>query len=263
MAYVMEASQELEKEVIILDRPNPVSGLKMEGNLVEEDVRSFVGLLPIPNRHGMTIGELALLFKNEFGYTCDLTVVSMDNWAREMYYDDTGLFWVSPSPNTTNIEMNILYTGTCLIEGTNISEGRGTVRPFEQLGAPFINGYALAKELNRKKIPGILARPTSFIPTYQKYKDEICSGVQLHIVDRDQVNSLYTGITVLETIASMYPHQFTFICNEQNDYFFDLLAGTKKLRQIILEGRSKEFFQSCEEQLESFKKLKNKYILYQ
>ncbi|MDY0410205.1 DUF1343 domain-containing protein [Virgibacillus soli] len=262
MAYVMEACAKYEKQFVVLDRPNPVSGVNVEGNLVEEDVRSFVGLLPIPNRHGMTVGELAFLFKHEFDYDCDLTVVPMQGWNRDMYYDHTGLFWVPPSPNTTNIDMNILYTGTCLIEGTNLSEGRGTTRPFEQVGAPFIDGYELAKEFNHKNVPGVLARPTSFIPTYQKHKDKICSGIQLHLVDRTKLHSLHTGIVLLETIANMYPGKFAFLSNEHDKYFFDLLAGTKKLKEMILEGSSEAFFMSCEAHIEAFNQQKKPYLLY-
>lgn len=262
MAYVMEACAEYGKHFVVLDRPNPISGEKMEGNLVEEDVRSFVGLLPIPNRHGMTVGELALLYKNEFNYNCDLTVVPMQGWKRNMYFDDTKFIWVSPSPNTTNIDMSILYPGTCLIEGTNLSEGRGTTKPFEVIGAPFVDGQELARTFNDKEMPGILARPTSFIPTYQKHKDEICSGIQLHVVDRIKLNALETGIVLIETIANMYPDEFNFLKSENDRYFFDLLAGTKKLRGHILEGTSKDFLEGCEEQLETFNQLKEPYHLY-
>ncbi|SHG46907.1 exo-beta-N-acetylmuramidase NamZ family protein [Ornithinibacillus halophilus] len=262
MAYVMEACKENGKQFVVLDRPNPVSGTKMEGNLVEEDVRSFVGLLPIPNRHGMTVGEMALLYKEEFGYDCELTVVPMQGWQRDMYFDQTGLFWVPPSPNTTNMDMSILYSGTCLVEGTNLSEGRGTTRPFELVGAPFIESQQLAKVFNEKKVPGVLARPTSFIPFYQKQKDVTCGGIQLHVEDRDQLNSLEAGIILLETIAELYPNEFEFIKNENEKYFFDLLAGTKALKTMILEGKSREFLDSCNMSLESFQKLKEPYLLY-
>lgn len=262
MAYVMEACATFGKECVVLDRPNPISGLKMEGNLVEKDVRSFVGLLPIPNRHGMTVAELALLFKHEFDYDCDLTVIPMRGWSREMYYDDTGLFWVPPSPNTTTIDMNILYPGTCLIEGTNLSEGRGTTRPFELVGAPFIDGQKLAKAFNQKNIKGVLARPTSFTPTYQKFKDENCGGIQLHVVDRDLLNSLETGIILLETIAELYPDQFCFIKNENDKYFFDLIAGTKELKKKILTGDSDVFFEECAGKIAFFQKQKEPYLLY-
>ncbi|MFD1848622.1 exo-beta-N-acetylmuramidase NamZ domain-containing protein [Oceanobacillus bengalensis] len=262
MAYVMEACAENGKHFVVLDRPNPVSGEKMEGNLVEEEVRSFVGLLPIPNRHGMTVAELALMYKHEFGYNCELTVIPMQGWKRNMYYDETGLFWVPPSPNTTNIDMNILYPGTCLIEGTNLSEGRGTTRPFEQVGAPFIDGQKLAKAFNQKNVTGVLARPTSFIPTYQKHKDEICGGIQLHIVDRKELHSLEAGLILLETIAEMYSNDFSFLKNENEKYFFDLLAGTKELKGKILEGSVEEFLTSCNQQVDYFQQFKEPYHLY-
>ncbi|GGA66672.1 exo-beta-N-acetylmuramidase NamZ family protein [Ornithinibacillus halotolerans] len=262
MAYVMKACKELGKHFVVLDRPNPISGTRMEGNLVEDDVRSFVGLLPIPNRHGMTVAELALLFNNEYGFDCELTVVAMQGWDREMYFDETGLFWVPPSPNTTNMDMSILYPGTCLIEGTNLSEGRGTTRPFEFVGAPFINGQHLAKEFNQKNIPGVIARPTSFIPFYQKHKDVLCSGIQLHVENRYKLNSLQAGIILLETIADMYPNDFEFISNVNDKYFFDLLAGTKSLRNHILQRTSNDFIESCHDSLEVFRKLKEPYLLY-
>lgn len=262
MAHVMEACAEYDKEFVVLDRPNPIAGERLEGNMVEEDVRSFVGLLPIPNRHGMTVGELARLFKHEFGYHCELTVIPMQGWKREMYYDDTGLFWVPPSPNTTTMDMMILYPGTCLVEGTNLSEGRGTTKPFEWIGAPFINGQALAEKFNARNIPGVLARPITFTPTYQKHKGENCSGIQLHIENRDKVHALKTGVALLETIATMYPDQFEFIESKPGRYFFDLLAGTKSLKDSILNGKTDSFFAACEKQLEEFNKTREKYLIY-
>ncbi|WP_407271568.1 exo-beta-N-acetylmuramidase NamZ domain-containing protein [Radiobacillus sp. PE A8.2] len=262
MAYVMKACEEYGKHFVVLDRPNPVSGLNTEGNLVEEDLRSFVGLLPIPNRHGMTIGELALLYKHEFDYDCELTVVPMQGWKRHMYFDETSLFWVPPSPNTTTIDMCALYPGTCLVEGTNLSEGRGTTKPFEQIGAPYINGNKLAKTINDKKISGIIARPTSFVPTYQKHKDEICSGIQLHVVDRKKLNALEVGVQVLETIAQIYPEDFSFIQHTNGKYFFDLLAGTKSLRSKIKNGTSSGFLDEIQKPLAEFNKRKEPYHLY-
>ncbi len=263
MAYVMEACKEFGKEFVVLDRPNPISGDAVEGNLVEKDVRSFVGLYPIPNRHGMTIGELALLFNHAFNIGCDLKVIPMRGWKREMYFDETGLFWVPPSPNSTGIDMSILYPGTCLVEGTNLSEGRGTTRPFEYIGAPFIEGYRLAKVFNEKSMQGVLARPISFIPTYQKYKDEVCEGIQLHVVDRKSFHSLKTGLTLIETIADLYPSHFKFVQHEDiNKSFFDLLAGTKALRQQILSGNSQNFLAECAEELSIFNENKKAYLLY-
>ncbi|MEK4521546.1 DUF1343 domain-containing protein [Psychrobacillus sp. FSL W7-1457] len=262
MAYVMEACGEQGKQFVVLDRPNPISGDRIEGNLVEEDVRSFVGLLPIPNRHGMTVGELAQLFKYKFGYNCDLTVVPMEGWHRAMYFDDTPVLWVPPSPNTTNIDMNVLYPGTCLIEGTNLSEGRGTTRPFEWIGAPYVDGQRLAKAFNEKKIEGIIARPISFKPTYQKYMNVICSGIQLHIVDRRTLNAWETGLLLIETIAEMYPNDFSFIENEQKKYFFDLLAGSKSIRERIWNGTTKEYIENCQDLIEGFQKEKKIYDIY-
>ena len=262
MAYVMEACGEQGKQFVVLDRPNPISGESIEGNLVEEDVRSFVGLLPIPNRHGMTVGELAQLFKYKFGYHCDLTVIPMEGWKRAMYFDDTSLFWVAPSPNTTNIDMNLLYTGTCLIEGTNLSEGRGTTRPFEWIGAPFIDGQRLAKTFNSKGAEGVIARPTSFKPTYQKHKDKVCGGIQLHIVNRKTLNSWKTGLLLIETIVELYPNDFLFIENEQKKYFFDLLAGTKSLREKIWNGTTENYINSCLALTEDFQREKKIYDIY-
>ena len=262
MAYVMEACGEQGKQFVVLDRPNPISGDRIEGNLVEEDVRSFVGLLPIPNRHGMTVGELAQLFKYKFGYNCDLTVVPMEGWLRSMYFDDTPVLWVPPSPNTTNIDMNVLYPGTCLIEGTNLSEGRGTTRPFEWIGAPYVDGQRLAKVFNEKKIEGVIARPISFKPTYQKHMNVICSGIQLHIVDRRILNAWETGLLLIETIAEMYPNDFSFIENGQKKYFFDLLAGSKSIRERIWNGTTKEYIENCLSLIEGFQKEKKIYDIY-
>ncbi|MCH1625957.1 exo-beta-N-acetylmuramidase NamZ family protein [Ferdinandcohnia quinoae] len=263
MAYVMEACAEQGKHFVVLDRPNPISGTIIEGNLVAEEFKSFVGLYPIPNRHGMTVGEIAQMYKYEFGINCELTVIPMVGWNRDMYYDETGLFWVPPSPNTTGIDMSILYPGTCLVEGTNLSEGRGTTRPFEYVGSPYVDGYRLAKAFNAKKLPGVLARPTSFIPTYQKHKEQICEGVQLHLVDRTAIHSLATGLALLETIAEMYPNDFEFVqFGEKKRYMFDLLAGTNELRDLIVRGKTSTFLEGCRVQEEAFRKQREPYLLY-
>ncbi|GAB2569306.1 exo-beta-N-acetylmuramidase NamZ family protein [Gracilibacillus alcaliphilus] len=262
MANVMKACHEYNKELVVLDRPNPISGMKVEGNLVEEAFRSFIGLLPIPNRHGMTIGELASLFKGEFGYHCELTVIPMQGWERWMYQEDTGLLWVPPSPNTTTQDMMILYSGTCLIEGTNLSEGRGTTRPFEWIGAPFINGQQLARKFNERNLPGIIARPVTFSPTYQKYAGETCQGVQLHVKDRESLNALYATILLVKDILEMYPDKLKFI-QYSDRYTFDLLTGTDKLRKDLLNNRDMEdFFTSCYQQSLDFDRRRKNYLLY-
>lgn len=263
MANVMEACGEQGKPFVVLDRPNPIGGISIEGNLLEGQYRSFVGMYPIPNRHGLTIGELALLYVHEFGISCEVTIIPMDGWRREMYFDHTGLFWVPPSPNTTGLDMCILYPGTCLIEGTNLSEGRGTTRPFEIVGAPYVDGYTLAKRFNERKVAGVLARPVSFVPTYQKYNNERCEGVQLHVENRKTVNALQAGLTLLETVAQLYPANFSFRESASGGKsFFDLLAGTDVLRRHILEGSTEEFLAQCEPQLERFRQQVKPYWLY-
>jgi uncharacterized protein YbbC (DUF1343 family) len=262
LAFVMEACQENGKKVVVLDRPNPINGRQREGNLVLEDFRSFVGGYPLPNRHGLTIGEIALLYQNEFGIHCELEVIPMAGWTRDLYFDETGLLWVQPSPNSTGQNMSILYPGTCLLEGTNISGGRGTTRPFEVAGAPFIDGYKLARLFNEKGLDGVIARPTSYIPTYEKYQNELCSGIQLHVTDKNKINSFKTGLYLLESIAALYPEQFTFLKQDEKRCHFNLLAGTDELMGVILEQKTAGFLQTCEEELDSFETKIKPYLLY-
>lgn len=263
LAYVMETCKEFGKELIVLDRPNPISGNRKEGNVVDTSYTSFVGLLPIPNRHGLTVGELALLYKNEYGYDCELTVVEMEGWQRNMYFDDTGLLWVPPSPNTTSIDMCTLYAGTCFIEGTNLSEGRGTTQPFEIIGAPYFDGIAVAKRFNDRKMSGVIARPISFKPTYQKYQDELCYGVQLHVTDRKILSPVRTVITLLSDIAERYPVDFSFTEeNQSGKSFFDLLAGNGTLRKQILQGNTDSYFEEAAEQLSAFETISQPYLIY-
>jgi uncharacterized protein YbbC (DUF1343 family) len=264
MAYVMEACGEQGKKFVVLDRPNPISGTVMEGNLIEPSITSFVGRFPIPNRHGLTIGEMALLYKYEFGIDCDVTVIPMEGWKRGMYYDETGLFWVQSTPNSTCLDMGILYPGTCLVEGTNLSEGRGTTRPFEYIGAPYVDGYQLAKAFNGRLVKGVTARPVSFMPTYQKHVGVRCEGVQLHVTDRDILHSLEAGLVLLETFSSLYPNEFVIVDGHKRDdpAFFDLLAGTTALKSKVLEGKTSEFLEACQPQLEKFRTQVTPYLLY-
>lgn len=262
MAYVMQACMEENKEVVILDRPNPISGQNREGNLVKEGFFSFIGLYPIPVRHGLTIGELAILFKHEFGLDCQLTVVPMKDWSRDLYFDETGLIWVPPSPNSTGLSMCLLYPGTCLFEGTNLSCGRGTTTPFEIVGAPFIDGYKLAKRFNEKNLEGVIARPITFVPTYQKFKAELCSGIQLHITDKRQINGFKTGVYLLETIAELYPDELTFLDSENKRCHFNLLAGTDELIDLIFQQKAERFLETCAEDIDRFNNKAEKYQLY-
>ncbi|WP_047984447.1 exo-beta-N-acetylmuramidase NamZ family protein [Ornithinibacillus californiensis] len=263
LANTMQMCGQEGKKVVVLDRPNPINGITIEGNLVENEFQSFVGKFPIPVRHGMTIGELALLFKNEFAIDCDVEVIPMEGWSREMYFDQTDLFWVSPSPNTTTMDMCVLYPGTCLVEGTNLSEGRGTTKPFEVIGAPFIDSRKLTEELNALKIEGVRFRPTVFKPMYSKHAGEVCEGVQVHVSDRSKLRSFEMGIRLLETIYRLYPEDVEFIqAGKLNRYFLDLLAGTDKLRKQVIQGDTKEFRAQLPEDTQRFEKVRKKYFLY-
>src|SRR5262249_46950024 len=182
-ALCMQACARAGVPVVVLDRPNPLGGLRMEGNLPDPRAASFVGLYPLPARHGMTIGELAAYLNETHALGCDLTVVPMQGWRRAMRWEDTGLPWVAPSPNMPTPDTARVYPGGCLIEGPNLSEGRGTTRPFELVGAPFLDGRRLATALGRRALPGVAFRPAVFRPAFHKYRGQLCGGVQVHVTD--------------------------------------------------------------------------------
>ncbi len=208
MAYSMMACKEHNKTFVVFDRPNPINGVDFEGNILDLTYRSFVGYYPIVQRHGMTIGELAKMFNEEFGIGCDLVIIPMENWKREMSFEDTGLPWVYPSPNLPTINSTYAYNATCVFEGTNVSEGRGTTLPFELVGAPWIKPETLAKALNDLGLPGVHFRVQYFMPTFSKHKDEMCGGVQVHILDRKKFLPVRTGWAMLEVIRDLYPNDF-------------------------------------------------------
>ena len=240
LANCMQTCAESNTRMVVCDRPNPINGLKIEGNLVRKEFRSFVGQYPLPNRHGMTVGELARLFNDHFSIKCDLKVVPMEGWDRSMWYDQTGLPWVPPSPNMPTLSTATVYPGMCLMEGTLLSEGRGTTTPFEQVGAPYINAGTLAQTLNEKNLPGLFFRPQYFKPQFQKWSGKICGGVKLHITDRDKIKPLVTSIAVLYSIKKLYPNDFAW---RTEPYEFvsdrlaiDLLYGSPTLREEIGSG---------------------------
>jgi uncharacterized protein YbbC (DUF1343 family) len=237
MALAMQAARECGKRFVVLDRPNPIGGVQIEGNILEPEFQSFVGMFPIPMRHGMTIGELALMFNREFGIGCELEVIRMEGWRRSMFYDETGLPWVMPSPNMPTLETAIVYPGSVMIEGTNISEGRGTTRPFEIIGAPFIDPYALMAELKKDHLPGVVFRLLHFQPTFHKFAGEMCGGLQLHVVDPDAFKSVITGVAIISAIRRLYPNSFAW---KQPPYEyvydklpFDVINGSSLLREEI------------------------------
>jgi uncharacterized protein YbbC (DUF1343 family) len=208
MYLCMRACEQSSVAVVVLDRPNPINGITTEGPVLNPDYKSFVGMHPIHVRHGHTIGELAQQFRDEAFPKCELWVLPMKNWKREMWSDQTGLQWVMPSPNMPALDTATVYPGLCLLEGTNISEGRGTTRPFEIFGAPFINAEKLCSELNALKLPGVFFRENYFQPTFQKFADELCGGAQIHVLDRDEFRPFLTGVQIIKHIRKTYPEQF-------------------------------------------------------
>jgi uncharacterized protein YbbC (DUF1343 family) len=234
MALAMETAAELKRPLVVLDRPNPLGGVQQEGYILEPDVESFVGGGPMPNRHGMTMGELAYWFRLKKGIDVDLTVVTMEGWKRSMYWEETGLIFVSPSPNTTHVDMAALYPGMCLFEGTNLSLGRGTPHPFEVIGAPFIDGHRLAEAFNSKQLTGVCARPTYFVPQYSAFQGDLCAGIQLHVLDRQRFEPVRVGIELLLTVSQAYPDAFRITPGKSDKpSFFDLLAGTRQLTKWL------------------------------
>lgn len=237
LSYCMEACGKAGVEVMVLDRPNPIGGVKIEGNILEKEFASFVGRFPIAVRHGLTAGELAVMFKEEFKIDCELNIVKMRGWKREMWYDQTGLNWVLPSPNMPTLDTATVYCGMCLLEGTNLSEGRGTTRPFEIFGAPWIDADRFAKELNSLKLAGCVFRPCCFVPTFNKYAGQVCCGVQIHVTDRKRFKPFFTGVAVVSVARALYPSEFQWKKGvyefEKKKLAFDLLCGTDKIRKMI------------------------------
>jgi uncharacterized protein YbbC (DUF1343 family) len=206
----MRACEKHDVAIVVLDRPNPINGVTVEGPELDPHYKSFVGLHPIPVRHGRTIGELAAQFRDEAFPKCRLTVLSMKNWERAMWFDQTGLPWIMPSPNMPTLATATVYPGMCLLEGTNISEGRGTTRPFEIFGAPFINAEALCRALNNLKLPGVFFRENYFLPTFQKFAHELCAGAQVHVLDRDSFRPFETGVEIIRCLRRLYPDSFAW-----------------------------------------------------
>ena len=261
--HVLEAVSEVDKEIFVLDRPNPLTGIYVEGPLLDLRFRSFIGIWKIPIRYGMTIGELALLFNDEADLNANLTVIKMRGWKRDMWYDETGLPWVPPSPNIPTLDSAILYPGTCLLEGTNISEGRGTTKPFELIGAPWIDEDKLTDTLRSHNLKGVIFRPAVFIPMYSKYSREVCRGVQIHIVNRDVIESVKIGLYIIRDVMELYPDKFKWRRIRGGKYHFDLLVGTDYVRRAIEEGRDVDgILDELKSDLLKFKTMSKKYFIY-
>ncbi len=269
MALAMEAAAEQHIPFVVLDRPNPINGLQVEGSVLDTAFASFVGLFPIPVRHGMTVGELARMFNGEGwlknGVKAELTVIPMKNWQRREWYDQTGLKFIPPSPNMPDLATATVYPGLCLLEGTNVSEGRGTPKPFLQFGAPWINSAALLKELNRYRLPGVRFSPVRFKPesipgkaVHPKYENETCNGLTLQVTDRNAFLPFLTGVRIVQSIHALYPQKWQWRVQH-----FDRLVGSSELREAISENRDlTPLIKKWQKQVQAFQKQREKYLLY-
>lgn len=267
MANCMRAAKKLGKRVIVCDRPNPINGVAVEGNVTETEFTSFVGQFEIPTRHGMTCGELAKMFNEHFGIGCDLEVVPMDGWRREMWFEDTGLPWVMPSPNIPTVDTCVVFPATVYIEGTEISEGRGTTKPFELNGAPYIDPWVWVAELEKYNLPGVTYRQTFFQPTFQKHARVTCGGLQLHVTDRQAFTPVIVGIAMIKTAYDLYTDSFEWKRDAYEYVFdknpFDVVSGTDKIRKAIEAGALLEDIErSWQDGLERFKTVRDSYLVY-
>jgi uncharacterized protein YbbC (DUF1343 family) len=232
----LRACEKRDLHVLVLDRPNPINGVTIEGSPVEKGYESFVGMHPIPVRHGKTIGELAAQFRDEAFPKCRLSIAPLKNWERAMWFDQTGLPWVMPSPNMPTLDTATVYPGMCLLEGTNISEGRGTTRPFEIFGAPFIDAETICRALNNLKLPGVFFRENYFQPTFQKFASELCGGAQIHVLDRNVYRPFQTSIEIIRCIRKLYPESFAW---KQPPYEYE---HEKLPIQILLGSPAEDYF---------------------
>jgi uncharacterized protein YbbC (DUF1343 family) len=268
MANCLRACGRHGVPVIVCDRPNPINGVEVEGALLRKGFESFVGLFPIPMRHGMTIAELARLFNEEFGLGAQLEVIRMEGWERAMFADETGLPWVMPSPNMPTLDTAIVYPGTVLFEGTMLSEGRGTTRPFELVGAPGVEAERFAREMNALALPGVLFRPAVFEPTFQKHATQTCGGCQLHVTDRRAFKPVLTGAMLIDAFRRAVPAGFSLWRQPPYEYEheklpIDILAGSDALRQQIESGAgSDEIAASWHADEQAFRKARQPYLLY-
>ncbi len=262
MAYAMEAARDANIPFIVLDRPNPLGGNRVEGNVLDPKFKSFIGLYPIPYIYGMTVGELAQLFNQEFGINCNLTVVPLEGWTRDMTYEETGLLWVPTSPHVPHPETAYLVAAIgCIGELGTVSEGVGTPSPFEFIGAPWMDGHRLAEELNSKNLAGVYFRPTSFRPFYLRFIKEQCGGVQIHILDKTIFQPAAVQVHILTTIQKFYPDKDIFDTPRISS--FDRAFGTDEVRKAVIRGDSAEkIIASWQEQLEKFKQVRERYLIY-
>lgn len=267
MANCMRAAKKFGKRVVVCDRPNPITGVGVEGSVTETAFTSFVGQFEIPTRHGMTMGELAKLFNKHFGIGCELEIVKMDGWRREMWFEETRLPWILPSPNIPTVDTCVVFPATVYLEGTELSEGRGTTKVFEINGAPFIDPYKWAAALREFSFPGVAFRECYFQPTFQKWAKQTCGGVQIHVTDRNTFTPVIVGIAMVKTAYDLYTDQFEWKRDAYEYEFgknpFDVVAGTDTIRKAIEAGAElKEIEAAWEPRFSEFVKVRKDFLLY-
>lgn len=263
--YALCAAGRHGRAIIVLDRPNPINGLTVEGPLVAPGLESFVGIVPIPIRHGLTVGELARYMNAEYALGADLTVVEMRGWRRGMWFDETGLPWISLSPGMPQLTTATVYPGMCFIEGTNLSEGRGTALPFEVVGAPWLDSYTLSGALNRLALPGVRFRPTHFVPSASKHSERDCQGVQAHATDRDALRPVEVGLHVVAACRAQAPDRFEFLTSswEGRPPHFDLLTGDAAIREgLAADVPAPELMAGWSEIAAAWEHVRRPYLLY-
>lgn len=267
LANCMRAARRLGKRVVVCDRPNPINGVAMAGNILEPEYASFVGQFPLPTRPGMTVGELAQMFNQHFNIGCDLEIVPMEGWRRELWHDETDAPWVLPSPNMPTLDSATVFPGAVHFEGTQMSEGRGTTRPFELIGAPYVDPDAYAEKLNELGLPGVFFRGCVFQPTFQKHAGVSCGGVQIHVLDRDVFEPWLAGIAMAKFAHDMYPNDFRWKVPPYEYVYdknpFDVISGTAKIREAFEKGTELDVIEAeTKAPLEEFKELREPYLLY-
>jgi uncharacterized protein YbbC (DUF1343 family) len=267
LANCMRAARKYGKRVVVCDRPNPIGGEKVAGNVLEPEFASFVGQFPLPTRHGMTVCELARMFREQWGLDCELDLISMEGWTRELWFDRTDARWVLPSPNIPTLDSATVFPGTVHLEGTQMSEGRGTTRPFELIGAPYIDGVRYQRELDAYGFAGVHFRACSFQPTFQKHAGRACGGVQIHVSERETFEPVSVGVAAVKAAHGLYPEQFLWkeppyeYVFDQNP--FDVVAGTVTLRGAVERGDSLEtILNSWKQRQTDFMFLREKYLMY-
>ena len=266
LSYCMEAAKTFGKKVVVMDRTNPIGGVQVEGNCLASDWASFVGRYPIPMRHGLTIGELSMLFNTHFGINCDLEVIPMRGWKRSMYFMDTRLPWVAPSPNLPTPYSAMVYPGQVLWEGTNVSEGRGTTQPFELFGAPYFDTHKIVGAL-KSQFPGAALRPMVFEPTSNKWQAQACNGFQIHITDPYAFRPYTTTLHLLQSVIMSHPEDFQWKSPpyeyEAKRWPIDLIIGDQSIRQRLETDESIEHIAaSWQNKLDEFKEISRKFYLY-